>query len=285
MPRYLDPTNDFAFRRVFCDKNRLISFLNAIMKLPKGNHIVDLRYIPQEQIPELIHCKSSLIDIKCQDEVGNVFIVEMQNGYEQHLLKSLQFYSSSAYTAQLRSGSRYGALDPVFVIVLLRDQVIDPNIPIISYHKSTEVSSGKHIFTDITHVIVELEKFSKSEDALSSEEDYWLYFLSQWSVTQDPPKTLKEPAILEAYHQLEEFRLSEGEYKAYLDAKTLFEKEVANLEIHYNDGFKKGEEKGIEKGAEQRNIEIAQSMLADGESVEKIQKWTGLSLEQINSLQ
>ena len=210
MPRYLDPTNDFAFKRVFCDKKRLISFLNAIMKLPQGNQIVDLRYIPQEQVPELIHRKSSLIDIKCKDEAGNVFIVEMQNGYEQHLLKRLQFYSSSAYTAQLRSGGSYGALDPVFVIVLLRDQVIEPDIPIISYPKSTEVSTGKHIFTDIAHVIVALQKFTKSEDSLTNEEDDWLYFLSQWSVTQEPPKTLKEPAILEAYQQLEEFRLSEG---------------------------------------------------------------------------
>jgi hypothetical protein len=37
MPRYLDPTNDFTFKRVFCDKNRLINFLNAIMRLPKGS--------------------------------------------------------------------------------------------------------------------------------------------------------------------------------------------------------------------------------------------------------
>ena len=50
-------------------------------------------------------------------------------------------------------------------------------------------------------------------------------------------------------------------------------------------GKEKGREEGIEVGAEQRNIAIAQSMLSDGESVEKIQKWTGLSLEQINALQ
>ena len=78
MTRYLDPTNDFTFKRVFCDKNRLINFLNAIMKLPEGLRIVDLRYISQEEVPELGHRKSGLLDIKCRDESGNVFIVEMQ---------------------------------------------------------------------------------------------------------------------------------------------------------------------------------------------------------------
>ena len=43
-------------------------------------------------------------------------------------------------------------------------------------------------------------------------------------------------------------------------------------------------QKGRKEGRELRNIEIAQTMLADGESVDKIQKWTGLSLEQINAL-
>ena len=293
MLRYLDPTNDFTFKRIFSHKNRLINFLNAIMKLPEGLRIVELRYIPQEQVPELGHRKSGLLDIKCKDESGNVFIVEMQNGYEQHLLKRLQYYASNAYASQLRSGGSYGDLDPVFVIVILREQIISPELPIISYHKSLEVSTGEHIFKDIAHVLVELGKFTKNEESLKSEEDHWLYFLSRWSVAKSPPKTLKDPLILEAYNQLEAFSLSEEEYKLYLDAKTLAEKEAANLELEYNKGREegieigkeKGREEGIEIGAEQRNIAIAQSMLADGESVEKIQKWTGLSLEQINALQ
>ena len=312
MPRYLDPTNDFTFKRIFCHKDRLINFLNAIMKLPEGFRIVELRYIPQEQVPELGHRKSGLLDIKCKDESGNVFIVEMQNGYEKHLLKRLQFYSSNAYASQLSSGGSYGDLDPVFVIVILRDQIISPELPIISYHKILEVSTGEHIFKDIAHVLVELGKFTKNEESLKSEEDHWLYFLSRWSVAKSPPKTLKDPLILEAYNQLESFSLSEEEYKLYLDAKTLAEKEAANLELEYNkgreegkkegreegreegieigkekgreEGIEIGKEKGREEGRELRNIEIAKSMLSNNFSVDTISGVTGLSLEQINAL-
>ncbi|KJV80900.1 hypothetical protein RHORCCE3_0078 [Rickettsia hoogstraalii str. RCCE3] len=35
MQRYLDPTNDVAFKKLFTDKTRLISFLNNIMRLPE----------------------------------------------------------------------------------------------------------------------------------------------------------------------------------------------------------------------------------------------------------
>ena len=164
------------------------------MRLPKGFRIVELRYISQEQVPELGNRQSGLLAIKCKDEAGNVFIVEMQNGYKKHLLKRLQFYASSAYVSQLKSGESYGDPAPVFVIVILRDQIISPALPIISYHKSTEISTGEHVFQDIAHVLVELAKFTKSEESLQNEEDHWLYFLSRWSVAKNPPKTLAVPS-------------------------------------------------------------------------------------------
>ncbi|KJV62158.1 hypothetical protein APHACPA_1179 [Rickettsia amblyommatis str. Ac/Pa] len=35
MQRYLDPINDVAFKKLFMDKTRLLSFLNNIMRLPE----------------------------------------------------------------------------------------------------------------------------------------------------------------------------------------------------------------------------------------------------------
>ncbi|MCG8339689.1 MAG: hypothetical protein MI674_00220, partial [Cytophagales bacterium] len=61
-------------------------------------------------------------------------------------------------------------------------------------------------------------------------------------------KTLKDPLILEAYEQIEQYSLSEDEYKLYLDAKTLAEKEAANLEFKYNQGKKEGREEGRQEG-------------------------------------
>ena len=324
MVKYLDPTNDFAFKRVFADKARLMNFLNALMELPKEHQIVQIDYIPQEQMPELMHLKRGLVDLKCKDKAGNIFIVEMQNGYERHLLKRMQFYAASAYAGQLERGMTYKDLYPVFVIIILGSQIISPDIPLISCHKIKEKTSGKSIFDDISYISVELEKFTKSASELESYADHWLYFLSRWDVAKDPPQTLHDPVILTAYEQIEKGRWSDAEYKAYLDAKTITEREADNLEQEYNKGEqvglekgekvgikkgrkegekvgikkgrkegekvgiekgrKEGEKVGIEKGAQAKNLEHARRMLEKGYSLEAIRDITGLRLEQIKTL-
>jgi predicted transposase/invertase (TIGR01784 family) len=46
----------------------------------------------------------------------------------------------------------------------------------------------------------------------------------------------------------------------------------------------KGREEGLQKGREERNLEIARSMLGDKEPIEKTMKWTGLSKLEIEAL-
>jgi len=44
-----------------------------------------------------------------------------------------------------------------------------------------------------------------------------------------------------------------------------------------------GEQRGEQKGRVARNVEIAQAMISDGESIEKIMRYTGLSRAEIAS--
>ena len=48
--------------------------------------------------------------------------------------------------------------------------------------------------------------------------------------------------------------------------------------------MQQGIEQGIEQGAQQEKIDIAKSMLKDNVSLEMIEKYTGLSLEDIKKL-
>ena len=52
----------------------------------------------------------------------------------------------------------------------------------------------------------------------------------------------------------------------------------------FDDGFEKGEAKGIEKGSDKRNVEMALDMLADNEPIEKIVKYSHLSMERVLGL-
>ena len=49
-------------------------------------------------------------------------------------------------------------------------------------------------------------------------------------------------------------------------------------------GMKKGMEKGMEKGIEHRSVQIARMMKENGESIETIERYTGLTAEEITQL-
>lgn len=60
------------------------------------------------------------------------------------------------------------------------------------------------------------------------------------------------------------------------------------LEEGMAQGIEKGMAQGIEKGKAEaehlKNIEFAKLMLSDGDSTEKIQRYTGLTAEEINEI-
>ncbi|HJD59365.1 MAG TPA: Rpn family recombination-promoting nuclease/putative transposase [Rickettsia endosymbiont of Omalisus fontisbellaquei] len=60
MQRYLDGTNDVAFKKLFSDKVKLINLLNAILKLPKGDKITDLSYLTTEQLPLFLERRKNI---------------------------------------------------------------------------------------------------------------------------------------------------------------------------------------------------------------------------------
>ena len=145
MTKYLDPTNDLAFKKVFGDKARMIKLLNALMRLPESMLIEDLEEVSTEQIPDLGQLKRSIIDIKCKDRQGNTYIVEMQNGYAESFLKRTQFYASKALTNQVQRGMTYASIAPVILIAIVHDfkPLKDENLDVITFHRTVEVNTGK----------------------------------------------------------------------------------------------------------------------------------------------
>lgn len=90
--RYLDPKNDIVFKRIFGEHpNILRSFLNALLPLPENGQIVSLEYLPAEQVPQLPLLKHSIVDVRCVDQIGRQFIVEMQMNWTSAFLQRVLF--------------------------------------------------------------------------------------------------------------------------------------------------------------------------------------------------
>ena len=79
MSQYLSPKAEVVFKKIFGQHPELlISFLNAMLPLSTDRQIVELSYLPQEQIPPIPLLKRTIADVRCTDREGRHFIVEMQ---------------------------------------------------------------------------------------------------------------------------------------------------------------------------------------------------------------
>jgi predicted transposase/invertase (TIGR01784 family) len=75
----------------------------------------------------------------------------------------------------------------------------------------------------------------------------------------------------------QEMREYEASKMAYRDIKN-------SIDTAKQEGLAEGMELGMEKGKNQKALDIAKNMLADGVDINLIMKYSGLTLEQIDKL-
>ena len=79
--KFADPKNDVAFRKIFGNEAKkviLISFLNSVLNLEGDKKIIHLDFLTAFQLPRITGLKTSIIDVKVKDQMGNTYLVEMQ---------------------------------------------------------------------------------------------------------------------------------------------------------------------------------------------------------------
>ncbi len=271
--RYLDPTNDVAFKKIFSDKDRLKDFLNAILRLPEGQKITHIDFIAQEELPEWGLGRRSIFDLKCVDQENKTYVVEMQNRPEDAFLNRIQCYAAHSYSSQAKKGTNHDTLMPVIIVAITNRTLFeDREVECINYHWNVESKTKKRFLFALSYVFVELPKFKKSAVEIQSTEDEWLYFFSNWHHALKPPETTTDPLVLEAYETIEQFNWSEAEYDAYFRARLAAEAEELVVTNSYEEGVAKEKE------------EIARRMLSKGMDVKTVSDMTGLSIANVESL-
>ena len=286
--RYLDPTNDVAFKKVFSDKEILKDFLNGAMNLEGSREIVDLEYISQEEVPDIGQGKRSIFDIKVVDQANNKYIVEMQNSPEPSFLNRVQLYASHSYVNQAKVGDTQNKeLMPIIVLVIVKKNVFPEQVPCISYHDTIERITKKRYLFALSYVFIELKKFKKTADNLQTPEDYWLFYLSGSEKTKEPPSSIKDAQVLRAYEAIEKFNWTEDQYDAYFKAKLILDAEEEKYADSYSkgkvEGLTEGEARGEAGGELKSKLEMAKNMIAKGFDEKSILEITGLTIEEIKN--
>lgn len=159
MARYLDPKSAVVFKKIFGQHPHILkSFLNGVLPLPEDNLIQSITYLPIEQVPVIPALKNSFVDVKCTDQRGRVFIVEMQIQWTAGFMQRMLFGTSQAYVRQLAKGEGYEYLKPVYGLALLADNFDHESNDWYHHYKIINVEKPKREIKGLQLVFVELLK-------------------------------------------------------------------------------------------------------------------------------
>jgi len=291
---FINPKTDFAFKKIFGSKKHksiLISFLNAIL-YQEQDMIQDLQILNPYQAPRIQGIKESFLDIQAVITGNKTVIIEMQVlnvlGFDKRVL----YNAAKAYSIQLNIGEDYTLLNPVIALTITDFEMFPDSQQLISRYVLKEKHSLTHYSDDIELVFVELPKFNKDLQHLTTLTDKWLYFLKAANTLTQVPETMAEiPAINEAFKVARQSKLTRKESEMIEQQAMLIHDQRNALALAVmqasqeamQKGMEKGMEQGMEKGMRETAIAIARELL-DVLDIETISRKTGLSVAEIRSL-
>ncbi len=271
--RYLDPKNDLTFKKVFGQHPHLLkSFLNAI--LPLDVPIKSLEYLPAELVPEIPLFKNSIVDVRCMDENGRQFIVEMQMLWTDSFKSRVLFNASKAFVKQIECGKEYKGLQPVFSLNLV-NQDFEPQLDNYFHHyKIIHLENSTKVLEGLEFVFIELPKFRAHNFSDKKLSILWLRYLSEIKDHQESVSAdfLQNSVISQAIELIKESAYTQSELESY----DRYWDSISTEKTLLVDAFDEGKIEG--------KIETAKALKTLGVDLTIIAQSTGLSVNEIDKL-
>lgn len=280
--KYLDPKNDVAFKKIFgTEKNKdiLIHFLNDMITFKENSPIVSVTFLKTTQDPETAAKKTSIVDILCQDEKGNHYIVEMQVAKEKGFEKRAQYYASKAYISQVSNGGAYHDLKEVIFLAIADFIMFPQKSAYKSDHVILDNQSYENDLKGFSFTFLELPKFNKDIDHLSNMTEKWAYFFKYVDSAshKDMRKLTCNDEIMEKAHE-------ELDRVSWNDAELLTYDQAEKYEGAYRASMEQKFDEGRIEGKLEVRMNIARNLIQGKVDLSVIATATGLSIDQINNL-
>ena len=288
---------DWAMKRLLRNKANF-SVLEGFLTTLLGEKIVIQKLLESESNQEDEFDKYNRVDILAEDSKGELFLIEIQNNSEYAYFQRMLFGTSKLVTEYIERGDNYAKVRKVYSI----------NIVYFSLgHGKDYVYHGKTEFRGIhTNDLLELTPFQKQTfkaDTVSqlypeyyilkvngfnqvakSPLEEWIYYLN----TGDIPSNATAPGLDEARKKLKLAMMTHDELKAYyrhLDNIVILRNNIiTEREEGRFEGHEKGLAEGLAEGAKNKAIEVARFLKASGSPIELIMGATGLTKEEIDSI-
>ncbi|MCI7597562.1 MAG: Rpn family recombination-promoting nuclease/putative transposase [Bacteroidales bacterium] len=215
----------------------------------EGKEIEELEFLPAELAPDSPMKKNTIVDVRCKDNQGRQFIVEMQMFWTPSFMQHVLFNTSKAYVRQLDRSFDFKYLQPVYSLSLIND-IFMPDLKDFYHHYDiVNIEHTEKVIEGLHFVFVELPKFKPQSISERRMAVLWLRFLTEMNAGTDsvPKEFLENPYLREAVRLLETSSYNESQlynYEKFWDA-------VASERVMVTDAMRKGKMEGLEEGKKQ----------------------------------
>ena len=272
--KYINPFTDFGFKKLFGsepNKDLLIDFLNQV--LPGRHKIKDLTYARTEQLGNTEADRKAIFDLYCIGENGERFIVAMQKAKQNYFKDRSVYYSSFPIQEQAKKGDWNYQLSAVYMVGILDFTFSEDEAAKEVRHEVQLKDQECRVFYDkLTYIYLEMPNFNKAETELQDNFDKWMYVLQQLPYLQSRPPALQERVFQKLFEAAEIAKFTPDEKVKYEES------------LKYYRDLKNVVDTSFDEGKAERSVEIARQMKSEGEPIEKIVRFTGLTAEEIEKL-
>jgi predicted transposase/invertase (TIGR01784 family) len=283
----LNPLNDYLFYKVMGEKGdekQLLGFLNAVLigdtECSGKEPIESVEILENKSLTaDTVNGKSCVLDVRAVLTDGTMVNIEVQLRNENNIDRRSMFYWSRMYSRGIKKGQDYKELPNVIAINIV-DFDFPPGGDTHTCFHIREDSNPSLILSNVLEMhFINMVKWrkQKSKDIVKNPLHRWLV----WLDVNSPPELVKEVA------RMDSAIMAADEKKYYLTQ----EWQEWDLELHrelammdYTSGMNYAREEGEQKGRQEGKEEIARNALAEGASVEFVQKITGLDIAAIHEI-
>ena len=201
------------------------------------------------------------------------------------------YYSTFQIQRQVEAGADTYDFLPVYVINILNFKM-DGNkdrADVKSVYRLYEETTQRLLTDRVTFIFIELPKFKKSIDELDGNVLEGMYFcFKNMAVLEECPKVLTHQIFRKIFEVSELYNMDQDTRDKVIHKMTT-ERDLRNQMAYarqeaIEEGRAEGLAEGRSEGRAEVRAEVAREMLADGMPVDKIAKYTELSIEEIAAL-
>lgn len=296
---------DWAIKRLLRQKANF-DVLEGFLTVFIGEEVKIVEILESEGNQQTPDDKFNRVDIKARNSKGEIILVEVQNTSELYYLERILYGVAKAITEHIHLGDTYKEVKKVYSISILyfdigkgADYLYVGQNKFIGVHTNDQLvitakekgalvqKSPAEIFPE--YILVRVNEFDKV--AVTPLEE-WVAYLKSGVIKENTTA----PGLQEARKKLQYYSMTDAERYAYdehINAVMIQNDVLGNareegLAEGRAEGLTQGRAEGLTQGRAEGRAEakkdIVKVMLAEGLSVEQAAKYSGLTVEEVESI-